>query len=315
MRESGDPVKEAEKLHPARPNRFILGSMFVARPVGADEIVALHGEARHEEALAATMDTLTGLSGRSRGDGTAEQTAAAVRLLNELALASMQRGAASFSFKAAHAYLLRAQKLPVAPGLEAVTLNNLSIYHSRTQQPHAAQRCLQRALELVDGAARARVSQPDSDDISVHVCLNLTTVLADVGRHQDSLAMAQQAVKALKALGRQKRQSPDAAQLDPTIQLASAAYYNLAVQQERLRTGHGGAGGAGFAQSYRTAIAEARRSGRVNMPLRAAAHAAAHRPRGPPACPGRPVGPERRAPAVWVPGGAAAALQCLPKSR
>ena len=309
MRESGDPVKEAEKLHPARPNRFILGSMFVARPVGADEIVALHGEARHEEALAATMDTLTGLSDRSRGDGTAEQTAAAVRLLNELALASMQRGAASFSFKAAHAYLRRAQKLSVAPGLEAVTLNNLSIYHSRTQQPHAAQRCLQRALELVDGAARARGSQPDSDDISVHVCLNLTTVLADVGRHQDSLAMAQQAVK---ALGRQKRQSPDATQLDPTIQLASAAYYNLAVQQERLRTGHGG---AGFAQSYRTAIAEARRSGRVDVPLRAAAHARPppQRPTRLPraTCWAREESPRR----VGAKRGAAAALQCLPKSR
>lgn len=230
----------------------------MARPAGADEIVALHREARHEDALAAIMEPLTGKDSR-RTDQT-DQTAAAVRLLNELALASMQRGAVCFSFEAAFAYLRRAQKLlNVSPGLKAVTLNNLSIYHSRTQQPHAAERCLQRALELVGGAARAHGAHADGDDISVHICLNLTTVLADVGRHRDSLSMAQQAVK---ALGRQKKPSAGSMRPDPTIQLASAAYYNLAVQQERLRTGNGS---AGFAQSYRAAIAEAKRGGTVTQ--------------------------------------------------
>ena len=249
----------------------------MARPVGADEIVALHREARHEDALAAIMEPLTGKDSR-RTDQT-DQTAAAVRLLNELALASMQRGAVCFSFEAAFAYLRRAQKLlNVSPGLKAVTLNNLSIYHSRTQQPHAAERCLQRALELVGGSARAHGAHADGDDISVHICLNLTTVLADVGRHRDSLSMAQQAVK---ALGRQKKPSAGSTRPDPTIQLASAAYYNLAVQQERLRTGNGG--GGGFAQSYRAAIAEAKRGGTVTqkVPWLAAAHAATRHARRP----------------------------------
>jgi tetratricopeptide (TPR) repeat protein len=243
----------------------------MARPAGADEIVALHREARHEEALAAIMEPLTGKDSRA-----ADQTDQAVRLLNELALASMQRGAACFSFEAAFAYLRRAQKLlNVSPALKAVTLNNLSIYHSRTHQPHAAERCLQRALELIGGVARPHGAHADGDDISVHICLNLTTVLADIGRHRDSLSMAQQAVK---ALGRQKKPSAGSTLPDPTVQLASAAYYNLAVQQERLRTGNGG---AGFAQSYRAAIAEAKRGGTVTQEAAwlAAAHAATHRPK------------------------------------
>ena len=247
----------------------------MARPAGADEIVALHREARHEEALAAIMEPLTRKD--SRAADQTDQTAAAVRLLNELALASMnQRGAACFSFDAAFAYLRRAQKLlNVSPALKAVTLNNLSIYHSRTQQPHAAERCLQRALELIGGVARPHGAHADGDDISVHVCLNLTTVLADIGRHRDSLSMAQQAVK---ALGRQKKPSAGSTLPDATVQLASAAYYNLAVQQERLRTGNGG---AGFAQSYRAAIAEAKRGGTVTQEAAwlAAAHAATHRPK------------------------------------
>ena len=36
----------------------------MARPVGADEIVALHREARHEDALAAIMEPLTGKDSR-----------------------------------------------------------------------------------------------------------------------------------------------------------------------------------------------------------------------------------------------------------
>ena len=252
------PLGVRGETKPTNP-KAVVRTIAMARPASADDIVALHREARHEDALAAITEPLTGPDSR-RKDLT-NQTAAAVRLLNELALASMQRGAVCFSFEAALAYLRCAQKLQqklhVSPGLKAVTLNNLSIYHSRTQQPHAAERCLQRALALVDDSARAHGAHSDGDDISVHVCLNLTTVLADVGRHRDSLAMAQQAVK---ALGRQKKPSVDSTRPDPTIQLASAAYYNLAVQQERLRTGQGG---TGFAQSYRAAIAEAKRAGTV----------------------------------------------------
>ena len=50
----------------------------MARPAGADEIVALHREARHEEALAAIMEPLTRKD--SRAADQTDQTAAAVRL-------------------------------------------------------------------------------------------------------------------------------------------------------------------------------------------------------------------------------------------
>ena len=152
-------------------------------------IIALHCEARHEEALSAVMRTVPTTADHSR-DGI-RATAAAVRLLNELALACMQRGTPSFSFEAAFQYLRRAQKLPTSAALKAVTLNNLSIYYSRTKQHYAALRCLQRVLKQ-EQAATGMHPRSDCDDVSVHVSLNLTTVLADLGRHRDALAMAQQ---------------------------------------------------------------------------------------------------------------------------
>ena len=218
------------------------------------EIIALHGEGRHEEALHAIAHTLP----VGPPNATAEAvhaTAAAVRLLNELALGCMQRDTPCFSFAAAFAYLRRAQQLPTTPALKAVTLNNLSIYYSRTRQPHGALRCLQRVLKSEQAAAAGPGSE--IDDVSVHVSLNLTTVLADLGRHKEALLTAQQAVKVLAL-----REKTAATRPDPS--LYSAAYHNLAVQQERLGLGNSG---AGFVRSYKTAIAEAKRGGAASSAM------------------------------------------------
>lgn len=172
-----------------------------------------------------------------------------------LALGCMQRDTPCFSFAAAFAYLRRAQQLPTTPSLRAVTLNNLSIYYSRTRQSHGALRCLQRVLRPEQTAAGG--SSPEVDDVSVHVSLNLTTVLADLGRHKEKLQTAQQAVKVLAL-----REETAGKRPDPS--LVSAAYHNLAVQQERLGLGNSS---SGYVRSYRTAIAEAKRGGAASSAM------------------------------------------------
>ena len=239
-----------------------------------DSIIVLHREGRHDEALAAVLQTVPTESPDVSREA-ALAVAAASRLLNglpmsldprttsrcsvgllltpsgpshgtEFALNSMQRGSPHCSFEAALSYLSCAQKLPTSPALKAVTLNNLSIYYSRTHQPQKALRCLQRVTKQEQAASvtRPRSSDGADDDVSLHVSLNLTTVLAEMGRHRDALATAQQAVKALRL---------SATRPDPS--LASAAYHNLGCAQERMR------GGSGFVRSYRAAVAEAKRGG------------------------------------------------------
>ena len=68
--------------------------------------------------------------------------------------------------------------------LRAVTLNNAGIYYARTGNPAAALRCLERV-----GSQGGAVVE---DDVSVHVTLNMTTVLADLGRHGEALEKAQE---------------------------------------------------------------------------------------------------------------------------
>jgi tetratricopeptide (TPR) repeat protein len=128
-----------------------------------------------------------------------------------------------------------------SPSLTPVTLNNLSIYYTRTGQPNKALRCLLRVVK--------QSKQPTSshDSVSVHAALNLTSVLADLGRHREALHMAQQAVRTLP------RGADGKTAVDPS--LLCAAYHNLAVQQERLGAT------AGHMQSYRAALAQVRRSG------------------------------------------------------
>ncbi len=207
--------------------------------------LAKHGDhQRVLSALAAITDA------EQRTAARAPTARAAARLANQLALAAMQDShSTSYSLDAAHAYLRLALALPALPvALQAVSLNNLAIFYSRTAQPHKALRCLQRVsrygpLSGGGAAAGGGAGANDDDDVEVHVALNLTTVLADLGRHPEALEMAQEAVAVLE-----RRAAPDAG-------LMSAAYYNLAVQQERLGSK------SGFRSSYRAALSQARRSG------------------------------------------------------
>ena len=170
----------------------------------------------------------------------AHASSAAVRLCNELALSAMQHGSPGFSFEHAHTYLQRALHMPSAsPSLIPVTLNNLSIFYTRTGQPQKALRCLLRVVK------QAKVPSSSQDSVAVHAALNLTTVLADMGRHREALQMAQQAVRTLP-------RSANGRSADPS--LLCAAYHNLAVQQERLGST------AGHMQSYRAALAQVRRT-------------------------------------------------------
>ena len=192
----------------------------------------------HAGALAA-VDAFLSPFGKVAVSVEAVQTAAAaVRLCNELALSCMRDASSAEHLDSAYAYLKWALKAPHAsPALRAVTLNNAGIYYARTNNPQAALRCLERV-----GRQGGVVVE---DDVSVHVTLNMTTVLADLGRHAEALEKAQEAVRTLTRAERAGK---------PTdASLLSAAYHNLAVQQERLgnKKGH--------VRSYRAAVLQARK--------------------------------------------------------
>lgn len=87
----------------------------------------------------------------------------------------------------------------------------------------------------------------------MHVTLNMTTVLADLGRHEEALEKAQEAVRMLTRAERMGRAA------DPS--LLSAAYHNLAVQQERLGATKG------HVRSYRAAVLHARKGGTKSHPM------------------------------------------------
>ena len=196
-------------------------------------------DGNHEEALTEVDRFLTPYSKAAVSVEAVQAAAAAVRLCNELALTCMRDAATASQLDSAYSYLKWALKAPHAsPALRAVTLNNAGIYYARTNNPQAALRCLERV-----GRQGGVVVE---DDVSIHVTLNMTTVLADLGRHQEALEKAQEAVKTLTRAERAGK---------PTdASLLSAAYHNLAVQQERLgnKKGH--------VRSYRAAVLQARKT-------------------------------------------------------
>ena len=76
--------------------------------------------------------------------------------------------------------------------LQALTLNNLAVYYNGTGQPRQALRCLQRTRRMCrrpDDDERAELDAPD-DDVSTHALLNMTTVLAALGRHHEAMQVA-----------------------------------------------------------------------------------------------------------------------------
>ena len=271
-------------------------------PLDSKAIFAFQRDGHHAEALHAIASSVASVQAAHGKHSleTVKISLVGARLCNELALSSMQRGAAAFSFDAAFEYLQRAMRMPdVSLALRAVTLNNLSIYYARTGQPHAALRCLQRVVKQSSTAAHA-------DDVSVHVALNLTTVLADLGRHREALETAHGAVRSLTERARPPTGvGASGAPARPDASLLSAAYHNLAVQQERL--GHtqgqiasyksalhlvkraGGDKDSPMVQFVQNAYAEAKRRA-ANPPPRPASAAVATAPPPPPrALPPRPA--------------------------
>lgn len=234
------------------------GSRPVSRRLAiAPTVLALHSTGQHPEAIRAIgrlVREQTLLHGRGAPEAV-KVAAAASRLSNELALMSMQKGARGFSFQAAYDYLQHALRLPTASeALEGVTLNNLSIYYSRTAQPQRALRCLLRVLKT-GRPTQQQVESGDAaeDNVAVHVALNMTTVLADLGRHREALEMAQQAVRTVTGVAASRGQEPEAS-------LLCAAFHNLAVQQERHGLIH--------MNTYRQALLAAKRGrGGVDDPM------------------------------------------------
>ena len=197
-------------------------------------------EGAHEEALALIDGYLAPYGKQNVSVDAVQAAAVSVRLCNELALSCMRDSSSAALLDAAYAYLKWALRAPHAsPALRAVTLNNAGIYYARTGQPAAALRCLERV-----GKQGGVVVE---DDVSVHVTLNMTTVLADLGRHAEALEKAQEAVRTLTKAERAGKPA-DAS-------LLSAAYHNLAVQQERLGSSKG------HVRSYRAAVQQARKGG------------------------------------------------------
>ena len=193
----------------------------------------------HETALSSIQEYLAPYS-KAVSVEALQAAATAVRLCNELALTCMRDAASPAQLDAAYNYLKWALKAPhTSPALRAVTFNNAGIYYARTGQPQAALRCLERV-----GKQGGMIVE---DDVSVHVKLNMTTVLADLGRHGEALEMAQEAVRALSRAERAGRVTDSS--------LLSAAYHNLAVQQERLGSTKG------HVRSYRNAMLQARKAG------------------------------------------------------
>ena len=200
-------------------------------------------DGQHAEALAEINSYLSPYSKVAVSVEAVQAAAVAVRLCNELALSCMRDAASAEQLDCAYSYLKWALKAPHAsPALRAVTLNNAGIYYARTGNPLAALRCLERV-----GQQGGVVVE---DDVSVHVTLNMTTVLADLGRHAEALEKAQEAVRTLTKAERAGKQTDSS--------LLSAAYHNLAVQQERLgsRKGH--------VRSYRAAVLQARKGPQGN---------------------------------------------------
>ena len=212
----------------------------------ADHIYKLHQDKQHLLAIQALIKLVQAENPHARFPTKDAYlvSAAAARLANQLALAAMQKSDPHHSFDAAITYLRHALSIPLLSiQLQAVTLNNLAIYYSRTRQPNKALRCLQRIARYGPQLnAESDKDDGEGDSIDIHARLNLTTVLADLGRHTEALEMAQEAVAVLE-----QRSCVDSS-------LMSAAYYNLAVQQERLGSK------CGCKQSYRSALERARRS-------------------------------------------------------
>lgn len=138
------------------------------------------------------------------------------------------------------------------PSEKATTLNNLACYYRRLGKLHAAMTCLKRALEIEKKLQNVR----NAADTHLNIC----AVLSQLGKHQEALEQAQQALIILQEEFFLSRQTPtdtkgaskakaeskgaegsshslsssSSQQLD-RVSVMCIAYHNIGVEQEFLK--------------------------------------------------------------------------------
>ncbi|KAG7390213.1 hypothetical protein PHYBOEH_007064 [Phytophthora boehmeriae] len=118
------------------------------------------------------------------------------------------------------------------PDERATTLNNLACYYRRLGKLHAAMTSLKRALELEKGLANVR----NAADTQLNMC----AVLSQLGKHQEALEHAQEALITLQEGFIQGKRTAETATTDgdaklDRISVMCIAYHNIGVEQEYLK--------------------------------------------------------------------------------
>jgi tetratricopeptide (TPR) repeat protein len=123
------------------------------------------------------------------------------------------------------------------PAERATTLNNLACYYRRLGKLHSAMTSLKRALELEKRLEKVR----NTADTQLNMC----AVLSQLGKHQEALEHAQEALIALQEGFIQGKHTTDNAAADSTadpssvrldrISVMCIAYHNVGVEQEFLK--------------------------------------------------------------------------------
>lgn len=120
------------------------------------------------------------------------------------------------------------------PAERATTLNNLACYYRRLGKLHAAMTSLKRALELEKRLENTR----DAADTQLNMC----AVLSQLGKHQEALEHAQEALITLQeGFIHSKTTAIDTAAGETSssrldrISVMCIAYHNIGVEQEFLK--------------------------------------------------------------------------------
>lgn len=121
------------------------------------------------------------------------------------------------------------------PAERATTLNNLACYYRRLGKLHSAMTSLKRALELEKRLENVR----NAADTQLNMC----AVLSQLGKHQEALEHAQEALITLQegfiqgkhtTEGKTSEGDTSSSRLD-RISVMCIAYHNVGVEQEFLK--------------------------------------------------------------------------------
>lgn len=121
------------------------------------------------------------------------------------------------------------------PAEKATTLNNLACYYRRLGKLHAAMKSLKSAVEIERRLGNVRNA--------ADTLLNLCAVLSQLGKHDQALAHAQEALIVLQEdIFRGAKQIPDDTATDASatakldrVSVMCIAYHNIGVEQEFLK--------------------------------------------------------------------------------